>query len=183
MGAMTPTDDISVLRRGLDQLAGMLDDVPADASGRPTPCEQWDLQDLVDHVVAAPSRFACMVRGEEVDWSAAPSAGDAPADRFRSHAEDLLEVLGVEVLGDGASAGSVPVDSQCAEIAVHTWDLATALGRPTGDLDPAVAESGLAFMRAGLTEDNRAPAFGPERPAPDGADAFQRIAAFAGRTV
>ena len=172
------SDAVPVLRRGLNQLAGLLDDVPGDALGRPTPCEEWDLQDLVDHVVAAPSRFTRMARGEEVDWSETPSAGDAPAARFRSNAEDLLEAL-----GDGASAGSVPVDWQCAEIAVHTWDLATALGRPTGDLDPAVAESGLAFMRAGLTEDNRAPAFGPERPAPDGADAFQRIAAFAGRTV
>jgi uncharacterized protein (TIGR03086 family) len=174
-----PSDAVPVLHRGLDQLAGLLDDVPGDAPGRPTPCEQWTLQDLVDHVVAAPSRFARMVRGEEIDWSATPSAGDAPAAEFRSNTEGLLQALS----DDGAAAGPVPVDWQCAEIAVHTWDLATALGRTTADLDPAVAESGLAFMRAGLTEDNRAPAFRPERPAPDGADAFQRIAAFAGRTV
>jgi uncharacterized protein (TIGR03086 family) len=175
---MTPDDDPAVLRRGLDQLAGLLDDVPSGALADPTPCPQWSVQDLVDHIVAAPSRFARMARGEEVDWSATPSAGREPA-QFRSHAEDLLRA----VADGGAQDGSIPVDWQCAELAVHTWDLATALGRSTGDLDAEVAERGLAFMRASLTDDNRGPAFGPEQPAPEGADAYQRIAAFAGRSV
>ena len=176
---MTPDDDPAVLRRGLDQLAGLLDDVPSGALADPTPCPQWSVQDLVDHIVAAPSRFARMARGEEVDWSATPSAGREPAAQFRSHAEDLLRA----VADGGAQDGSIPVDWQCAELAVHTWDLATALGRSTGDLDGEVAERGLAFMRASLTDDNRGPAFGPEQPAPEGADAYQRIAAFAGRSV
>jgi hypothetical protein len=38
-------------------------------------------------------------------------------------------------------------------------------------------------MQANLTDDNRGPVFGPGQPAPDGADAYQRIAAFAGRSV
>ena len=176
---MTPDDEPAVLRRGLDQLAGLLNDVPGAALGDPTPCEQWSVQDLVDHIVAAPSRFARMVRGEAVDWSATPSAGPAPAEEFRSNAEDLLRALA----DDASPGGAVPLDWQCAEIAVHTWDLATAIGRSTGDLDAEVAERGLAFMRASLTEDNRDPAFGPEQPAPGGADAYQRVAAFAGRSV
>jgi uncharacterized protein (TIGR03086 family) len=176
---MTSEDDRAVLRRGLDQLAGLLDDVPGGALDDPTPCPEWSVQDLVDHIVAAPSRFARMARGADVDWSATPSAGPEPAARFRSHAEDLLGA----VADDAAPGGPIPLDWQCAELAVHTWDLATALGRPTGDLDAEVAERGLAFMRASLTEDNRGPAFGPERPSPEGADAYQRIAAFAGRSV
>jgi hypothetical protein len=51
------------------------------------------------------------------------------------------------------------------------------------DLDPAVAERGLSFMQQGLTDDNRGPVFGPEQPAPPDADAYTRIAAFAGRQV
>ncbi len=87
----------------------------------------------------------------------------------------MLRQAGQDSPADGAA------DWQCAELAVHTWDLATALGRPTDGLDPEPAERGLAFMRASLTEDRRGPAFGPEQPAPDGADAYRRIAAFAGR--
>ena len=66
---------------------------------------------------------------------------------------------------------------------MHTWDLATAIGRSTGEFDAEVAERGLAFMRANLTEDTRGSAFGPEQPAPEAADAYQGIAAFAGRSV
>jgi uncharacterized protein (TIGR03086 family) len=176
---MTADDDPVVLRRALDQVAGLLDDVPADASGGRTPCEDWTVQDLVDHVVATPARFARMVRGEEVDWTATPSAGDEPAARFRANADDLLRAW----RDTAGSEAPVPLDWQCAELAVHTWDLSEALGRSTGDLDPEVAERGLAFMQGGLTDDNRSPAFGPERPAPDDADAYRRIAAFAGRSV
>ena len=162
-----------------DDPAVLLDDVPDGALGDPTPCPEWSVQDLVDHIVATPSRFARMARGEEVDWSATPSAGREPGARFRAHADDLLRTV-----PDAAVPGTpIPVDWQCAELAVHTWDLATALGRSTGDLDAEVAEHGLAFMHASLTEENRGPAFGPEQPAPEGADAYRRIAAFAGRSV
>lgn len=175
---MTPDDDPAVLRRGLDQLAGLLDDLPAAALADPTPCPEWRVHDLVDHVVAAPARFARMARGEQVDWSATPSAGPDPAARFRAHADDLIRSV-----ADAAAGGSPPLDWQCAELAVHTWDLATALVRPTTDLDAEVAERGLAFLRASLPDDNRSPAFAPEKPAPEGADAYRRIAAFAGRSV
>jgi uncharacterized protein (TIGR03086 family) len=176
---MTSDDDPAVLRRALDQLAGLLDDVPSGALADPTPCPQWSVQVLVDHIVAAPSRFARMARGEAVDWSETPSVGRDAAARFRSHAEDLLGAVAHAAAPDRP----VSLDWQCAELAVHTWDLATAIGRPTADLDAEVAERGLAFMRASLTEDNRGPAFGPEQPAPEGADPYQRIAAFAGRSV
>ncbi|WP_448624346.1 TIGR03086 family metal-binding protein [Geodermatophilus sp. URMC 64] len=177
---MTSDDDPAVLRRALDQLAVLLDDVPRAALGDGTPCEQWTVRDLVDHIVAAPTRFTRMVRGEPIDWSApTPSAGDDPAAAFRSHADELVRAW------RDRDAGNAPValDWLCAEFAVHTWDLAEATGRSTGALDAEVAERGLAFMQANLTEDNRSVAFGPEQPAPDGADAYQRAAAFAGRSV
>ena len=155
----------------------LLRQVDADARRRPTPCDEWTVQELVDHVVATPTRFAQMLRGESVDWAApTPPAGADPARAFRSHADEL-----VRTWQQSPTAGGV--DWQCAEIAVHTWDLATALGRPTAGLDPEPAERGLAFMQASLTEDKRSPVFGPEQPAPDGADAYQRIAAFAGRAA
>jgi uncharacterized protein (TIGR03086 family) len=175
---MSTDDDREMLRHALDQLAGLLDEVPDTALGGPTPCEPWTVRDLVDHVAATPARFARMARGESVDWSSTPGAGPEPAAVFRANAEDLLAAV-----RDADAAGGVPVDWQCAELAVHTWDLATALGRSTADLDPEVADRGLAFMRASLTDDNRSPAFGPEQPAPDDADPYRRVAAFAGRSV
>jgi uncharacterized protein (TIGR03086 family) len=177
---VTPEDDLALLGLALDQLAGLLDGLPAEALGDRTPCEDWTVEDLVDHIVAAPANFARMVRGDSIDWSApTPSAGPDPAATFRSHGADLLQAW-----REHAAPGGAPgIDWQCAELAVHTWDLAAALGRSTGTLDPQPAERGLAFMRASLTDDNRSPAFGAERPVPEGADAYQRVAAFAGRST
>lgn len=171
-------EEPAVLARGLDQLAGLLDHVDADAQNHATPCRGWTVQDLVDHIVAMPATFARLVRGEAIAWSApTPPAGDHPAESFRTHAEELLRARHEP---PASPVGAAP-DWECAEVAVHTWDLATALGRRTDDLDPEVAERGLAFVRANLTEDMRSPVFGPERPAPKGGNAYQRIAAFAGR--
>ena len=82
-----------------------------------------------------------------------------------------------------ANSGTFPEGMAAAELAVHSYDLAVSLGRATADLDPEVAEVGLAFMSASMTDDMRGSAFGPQQPAPDTADAYERIAAFAGRVI
>jgi uncharacterized protein (TIGR03086 family) len=173
-------DDLEVLARGLEQTARLLAEVPEDLLSGPTPCADWRLSDLVDHVVHGTTSFARTVRGQEVDWSApTPHVGTDRVDAFRAAAADLLAAWREQ----GADGASVGPDWQSAETAVHAYDLAAALGRPTSDLDPTVAERGLAFMRANLKPEVRGEAFGPEQPAPDDADPYQRIAAFAGRSV
>jgi len=171
---------LTVLTRGLDQLAELLAQVTTDQLDRPTPCQEWRLADLIDHIVDGPTRAATMTRGQQVDWSAPePHVGAERVEAFRAGVADLLAAWAE--LGDADAP--VSPDWQCAEVAVHTYDLATAIERTTGDLDQEVAECGLAFMQASLTPDNRGGAFGPEQSAPEGADAYQRIAAFAGRKV
>lgn len=170
---------LSALTRGLDQVTELLAEVSPEQLGRSTPCQEWTLADLVDHVVDGPTKAAQMVRGQQVDWSApTPHVGEDRVEVFRSGVEDLLTAW------QGVGGEDVPMspDWQCAELAVHSYDLATALGRSTADLDPEVAELGLAFMQANLTADRRGAAFGPEQSAPEDADAYQRIAAFAGRS-
>lgn len=177
---MTHEEHLAVLRTALGQLAVLVADVRPEASGDPTPCDEWRVQDLVDHVVAAPTRLARMLRDEPIDWSApTPPAGDDPAGAFRAHADDLLRAWR-DHTGPVEDAG---LDWQCAELAVHTWDLATAVHVSTSALDSQLAERGLAFMQDNLTPENRGAVFGPPQPAPEGADAYGRIAAFAGRSV
>jgi uncharacterized protein (TIGR03086 family) len=172
--------EVAALERGLTQAAALLATVAEGDLTASTPCEGWTVAELVDHLVAAPAKFASMVRGDEVDWSApTPHVGDDRVAVFRAAAEELLDAWRAVGAGDAPTGP----DWQSAEVAVHTYDLAAALGSPTGDLDQEVAERGLAFMQANLEPEIRGPAFGPEQPAPQGADAYQRIAAFAGRTV
>ncbi|WP_151526847.1 SRPBCC domain-containing protein [Serinicoccus kebangsaanensis] len=149
-----------------------------EAAGMTTPCEGWDVRRLSEHLVTTTDAFTRGVRGEAVDWTASPQPveGDV-AQAFAQAADDLFHAR------SGAGEGVDPPDWQLAEYAVHTWDLATALGRSTADLDQRVAERGGAFMRANLTDENRGEAFGPARPEPQGGDAYAGLAAFAGRVV
>ena len=172
--------DLALLTVALDQAADLLGRVGDEELSAATPCTEWSVSDLVDHLVNAPSHFTTMMRGEEPDWGAAPPhVGSDRETRFRAAGDALVEAWRAGGDGDQPS----PLEWQLAELAVHTWDLATAVDEPTGNLEPAVAERGLAFMQQGLTADNRGPVFGPEQPAPPDANPYARIAAFAGRQV
>ncbi|MGA9747662.1 MAG: TIGR03086 family metal-binding protein [Nocardioides sp.] len=178
---MTPSehDPVRTLSLAMEQTADMLARVTPELLDRETPCADWTVQRLVDHLVADPITFAAMLRGEEPDWTAhAETVTDDWEAHFRRGAADLLALWRQQ---DEAARGGA--DWQAAEFAVHTWDLARAIGASTDGLDPVVAEVGLAFMEANLTDDNRGGAFGKARPAPEGASAYDRIAAFAGRPV
>ena len=172
------TDSVIVLNRALDQMGDLVAAVREDQLGNPTPCREWNVQQLVTHVLAAPQRFLQMARGEEVDWESTPSPPETGwAEEFREHADDLIHHWHQQ----GEDAGSA--DWNTAEFAVHAFDLARGIGRGTDKLDPEPAERGLAFMQKSLTPDNRGRAFGPEREAPEGADPYERLAAYAGREV
>lgn len=165
----------STVIRALDQLGGLLGAVKAEDLGRPTPCSAWTVADLSDHIVNSVAGMATMALGGQPDWSA-QTHHDDPATALDRQGRALVDALGVD---DGA----FPAGMAAAELAVHAYDLATALGMPTAGLDREVAEVGRAFMTSSMTDDMRGTAFGPEQPAPADADAYERIAAFAGRSV
>lgn len=174
----SPTNSIATLQRALDQTGDVLAAIHQDQLSQPTPCEDWDVAHLIGHVLDDPVRFTEAVRGGDPDWTAPPrpATGDW-AGQFRSRADDLMHAWHQS---DQQNEGAA--DWQIAELAVHTWDLVRATGQDR-PLDPTVAERGHAFMSRSLAPDNRGSAFGPEVDAPEDADPYDRIAAFAGRRL
>lgn len=180
----TAATSVRVLSHALDQAGDVLDHVRADRLTLSTPCADWDVAALADHLVNDVGLFVTAMRGGTPDWAApAPHLTEGWGPAFRVRADDLIHAWH-EVLADPGAEPAQPAGMQCAEIAVHTWDLATALGIPAvSSLDPTVAETALAFLNGALTPDLRGAAFAPEQKAPEGAGAYERLAAFAGRTV
>ena len=173
----TANDSVRVLTLALDQAGAVLDRVHTDDLLKPTPCHDWNVSALVDHLVAAPVRFLTMMNGEELDWSApAPHVEHGWGAQFRIHADSLAAAW-----RDRGADTSTPAQWQIAELAVHTWDLAIAIGVPVDELNPEVAKTGLRFMRTSLTDEARGHAFGPEQPAAPDAGPYAQLAAFAGR--
>lgn len=170
-------DSVRVLILALEQAGAVLDKVHADELLKPTPCEDWNVSALVDHLVAAPARFVAMMKGEELDWGApSPHLEQGWGPEFRHHADGLVRAW--QNLEGGAQT---PAQWQVAELAVHTWDLSIAIGLPVDGLDLEVAETGLGFMRASLSAAARGHVFGPEQPATPDAGPYGQLAAFAGR--
>lgn len=166
----------AVLGRALDQAERALAAVPVDHLDDPTPCRDWTVAQLVAHLVVDPTNFVTMAKGEQIDWSAESPLPEDWTAEFRAGADRLMQWW--SEAGDEASAESM--DWQTAEFAVHTWDLSRALGL-SDELDPEVAERGLAFMGAALTPDNRGEAFGPPVDVAEDAEVYDRLVAVAGR--
>ncbi|QBR91899.1 TIGR03086 family metal-binding protein [Nocardioides euryhalodurans] len=172
------TESVTVLQRALDQAGDLVAAVHEGQLDRPTPCTDWDVRRLATHLLAAPRKFLAAAQGQDVDWSTDPAPPESGwAEAFREAADDLVHHWHQQ----DESAGSA--DWMTAEFAVHGWDLARGLGRPSSGLDPDVAERALAFMSQGLTPENRGDVFAPEQPAPEGAGPYERLAAYAGRPV
>ena len=167
---------VDQLAKALDQAGRALDTVSADNLDQPTPCSDWTVGQLAAHVATGPGTWARMTRGEEVDWSAIPDVPVGEWGRtFRAGADDLLAAMRQLPEDQQQSAGF-----QVAEYAVHSWDLTRGTGADL-PLDDSLAETGLAAMRGGLTDENRQGAFGDEVSVPDDASAYERLAAFSGR--
>ena len=168
---MTTIDpDLDGLLRALERTIDDLDDGDWQ---RPTPCTEWDVAALVDHLTTDLHRFAAGMRGEEVDWSADAGGAEDRAAAFGEAAAQLRAAC-----DEGHEA---QVDWQLAELAAHAWDLRTATGATTEDLDESAAVRGLDFVRRNLSDDRRGDAFSPAVEPRAEADAYERLAAFSGR--
>ncbi|MGN6160824.1 MAG: TIGR03086 family metal-binding protein [Marmoricola sp.] len=163
--------DLSAL---LESLSDLMSATATADPASPTPCAEWSLSELADHIAGNTVNFAVAAEGGQPDWSSPADIGPDAAAAFQSAAARLRAAI-----ADGVSEQVVAMAS--AELATHTWDLTRALGRTTTDLPPGAAERGLSFMRSGFESSGRGEYFGPEQPAPDGADAYTKLAAYAGR--
>jgi uncharacterized protein (TIGR03083 family) len=171
----TSHESVAVLSRALDQAGDLLASVSAEQLDLPTPCEDWNVERLIRHLLVDPVNFATMMRGEEPDFGAEPPPlPEDWAGAFRASADDLIH------LWHQGDADGPPPDMQTAEFAVHTWDLARAIGAP-GELDAEAAERGLSFMSTTMKPEMRGEAFAAEIDVPADAPAYDRLAAFAGR--
>jgi uncharacterized protein (TIGR03086 family) len=177
----------------LDRAAAVADNVIAavkpDQLDNPSPCTEWSVREVINHLVTGNLSFVSMLTGAPRPDRSVDHLGDDPLAAFR----DSFQTLRAEFAGEGVldktyptpfgpGPGSVLVDMRTTELTVHSWDIARGSGQST-NFDPELAESRLASLRAALTGDRSHSPFGAEQPAPAGASAADRLAAFAGRAV
>ena len=179
-------DRLVAHQRAQDTFANVLFNVTSDQLSSPTPCPEWDVKALIDHVVAGNQRVVERAGGQVVslpqDLGAAHRASAKAAQETFGEPRALSRTYKLPI---GELPGTAFIELRTSDLLVHAWDLAIATGQPT-DLDPELAEYVLAFSkqmmsRAGLRGDGRP--FGEEQPCGDDHPAADRVAAFLGREL
>ena len=186
---MSDTSPIDLLDRALGQSTQLVTTLTPDQFELQTPCSDWVVRDLLRHMVGGLRSFRGVVGGEPMQSFDVAVDDDVLAPAFRDNADELIAAWREDGALDrtmkmfgGEVPAVVPLSLQITEEALHSWDLATAIGQ-TDTLDDEVAEFALAFAQKNMGPDRRGTSFGPPLQAPDGASSYERLAAYTGREV
>jgi uncharacterized protein (TIGR03086 family) len=199
-GAMTDTPDTAIDRRpalvaAYEHAATVAAGVRPDQLTGPTPCPDYDVATLVDHLVGAGWRAAELGRGETPTGEEFPHVEltdargqlrTAGAEAAAAWSDDRLAETTTMPWGE-TYTGSTLVDMYLSELVAHAWDLAVATSQ-TPSCDQNLATAALAGAQAMLRPEYRdmmgvGNPFGAEQAAPDGASTLERFAAFMGRCL
>ncbi|MBT2450459.1 TIGR03086 family protein [Streptomyces sp. ISL-43] len=175
-------------------LPSVVDGIPDDGRHRPTPCDQWNVGQVLQHAAGDQLAYAARLTGgpgpAEDPFAPTGALSGTPAELLEPALEAAAEAFaGVE---PGTAEVAVPlppftvpaetaVAAAALDAAVHAWDIAVATGQ-ISPLTPALA----AALRPGaqvLAEPLRGFAYAPAlTPAPDPeADPAGSLLAFLGR--
>jgi uncharacterized protein (TIGR03086 family) len=180
------------LRAVLDELAGVVGAISPGQQDDPTPCTEYTVSQLRDHVLGWLTTFADGFadpggQAPQADISGYHAAAD-PAAEVRSAAGRLGRALRDGAaqrplrLGEAAMPGEMALGMILWEYQVHGWDLARATGQKWSP--PADAtQASLSFAPAMLTDDyqGQGKAFAPPVDVPAGAPPLDRLLGLSGR--
>jgi len=186
VGAFDPRP---LLHAVFDQTGTLLAAIRPDQAQAPTPCPEWDVAGLVEHVQAVALRIAAVLDGRpfssvprqlpSTDWTADWAAGCAEAEDVLADDTTLTRMVTVpwgEVPGASAAA------SYIGELAVHGWDLARATGLESL-LNDELASAALPAYQAKVPAEPRGGniPFGPVVQVGPDATPYERLVAWTGR--
>lgn len=168
---------------------GLIAGVRDDQWSSPTPCTDWTVRDLVNHLVGANLVFAALLQDRTPPDRSADHLGEDPVGAYHDSGAAVQAAFGrpgvferTFQLPIGSVPGAVMLRLRITDLLVHAWDLAQATGQPA-DLPDDLVEQALVFSRAHLADVPRAGRFGPIQPVAPDAPALDRLVAYLGRPV
>jgi uncharacterized protein (TIGR03086 family) len=188
---------VALLERAVGYMLGSLRLVTADSLALPTPCRQWNVGALLNHLAASlstlivavePARTPVTGVGEDGAslvrvlashlvgaWTGPPMTGlRASGGRGCDALNDRL-LSGAGVLTHGLVSGAGAI-----EVAVHGWDIARARG-VSNPIPPSLADELLDLAVVLVTDAERPALFAPPVPISSRAEMSNRLVAYLGR--
>jgi uncharacterized protein (TIGR03086 family) len=170
-------------------LKPLVENTDASQLANQTPCSDWRVRDLINHLAGGGHMFAASFRGDTVDMSAGEpdlvgddhvAAMQASIDDFDAACKLLSDLDIIVNLPFGTMPADVALRFAAGDLLVHGWDLAQATGQ-TFDPPEDFVESVDGFYRTVLTDDMRGGVFAAAVEVSDDAPALDKLVAFAGR--
>jgi uncharacterized protein (TIGR03086 family) len=167
----------------------LIDGIAADQWTSPTPCTEWNVRDLVNHLVGMNLVFVALIEESPIPERGADRLGADPAGAYRRSAAALQAAAGrpgvlerSQATPVGVATGVERLQWRIADLLAHGWDLIQATG-VSAEIPDDLVEQALTFVRAQLPGQPRAGRFADPQPIRDNAPAIDRLAAFTGRPV
>jgi uncharacterized protein (TIGR03086 family) len=183
---MRAMDQLAAHRRAQTVFQEVLAKVSPEQMSLPTPCADWDVAALVQHIVGGNTWVQGLAGREPQSLPDGDPVGAVTASADGAHAvfaapDGLTRMF---ELPFGTMPGAAFIGLRTNDVLTHAWDLAKATGQST-DLDPELATQALEASRMRINENFRGEGrpFGAEQPCAEGRPVADQLAAFLGRSL
>lgn len=188
-------DSLALLQQVVDETDKLVQNVGPSDLASSTPCAEWSVRDLINHITGGATMFAMSAEQGSVpdETMGQLMGGDNLGDDYKAawamaskYALKAFEEPGVMekmvTLPFGEMPAGVALNIAIFDVATHATDLASATGQKIDDTE--LLESALAIGKQMIGPELRQPGvFDAEQPCPDDAPIADRLAAFAGRKI
>lgn len=188
-------DTIATVERVLNEAHTMIASTSAADLAKPTPCASWSISALIEHMIGVVTNFGTAFSGGSLTPPAAPGGTGATSAALAASYQQAVDALLRAVRAPGAldkpvklPIGEMPGGQALGIVigdqSIHTWDLATAMGKPF-TMDEQIASAILTMMHQLISANPGARGegrgFAAEVPCPADAPVQDRLLAFSGR--
>jgi uncharacterized protein (TIGR03086 family) len=188
-----PADQAALHKRAVEEFDARVRKVNDDQWGLPTPCSDWSVRQLVNHLVYENRWTVPLMGGSTLEEVGDRYEGDLLGDHPKAAWDESSTEAVRAVQADGAlertvhlSSGPTPareyVDQLLADHLIHAWDLARAIGADER-LDPELVDACASWFASMEDLYRSIGVIGPRPETPAGADAQTALLAAFGRTT
>jgi uncharacterized protein (TIGR03086 family) len=175
-------DQLEAHERAQAAFAEVLAGVKPDQLEAATPCPDWTVWGVIDHLIAGNWRVVGEAHATPDDPDQLVEAHAVSASAAHATFSEQDGLTRTYIVRIGPIPGTLFIALRTTDALVHAWDIATATGRPT-DLDPELAAAMLEMSQQRITPELRGEGgpFGPEQECSEDQPMADRLAAFLGR--
>jgi uncharacterized protein (TIGR03086 family) len=156
---------IALLDQGYAWTAARVAAVPADRLDASTPCSEWSLRELLDHMVGSLTMLTDAVDTDGAGDAPAASSWDATLAELFDRGRRAWQAPGVMDRTLETALGAMPAPMVASvtllETLVHGWDIGQASGE-RADIPDDLARPVLEFARQAVGDAQRPGSFGPD---------------------